>query len=127
MIRGYQVGINRQAQNPEPFWEIKLPERFVPVGWSTFELLCAPDVIHEDVDVANRISNLVRQALDLHGVEMVDSGGNALAAQRGGQRGHRLRHRGHDGQYLGGYDLFTIGAILQVQIGEPIRTRYEIT
>src|SRR5262249_13302241 len=60
VVRGYQVGIDGEAKNPEPFLEIQLPDRFVPVGWSTFELLGAPNVVDQDVDVPVRISDLLR-------------------------------------------------------------------
>src|SRR5262249_49343776 len=60
VVGGNQVGIDRETENPEPFLEIQLPDRFVPVGWSTFELLGPPDVVDQDVDVPVPISDLVR-------------------------------------------------------------------
>src|SRR5262245_10010835 len=60
VVGGNQVGIDREPENPKPFLEIHLPDRFVPVGWSTLELLGAPNVIDQDVDVAVRISDLLR-------------------------------------------------------------------
>src|SRR5215475_12220913 len=61
VVGGNQVGINGEAENPKPFLEIQLPDGFVPVGWSTFELLGAPDVVDQDVGpCASRIWSAIR-------------------------------------------------------------------
>src|SRR5262245_64100668 len=59
VVGGNQMSINGEAKNPKPFLEIQLPDRFVPVEWSTLELLGAPNVIDQHVDVPVRISDLV--------------------------------------------------------------------
>ena len=76
------MGINGKAENPEPFLEIKLPDRCIPVAWSTFELLRAPDVVDQNIDVTVRTPDVLRQAHDLAGIEMVDNEGDAFASQR---------------------------------------------
>jgi hypothetical protein len=38
-----------------------LPEGYVPVGWPTLEPFCAPDVVHQNVDAAVGIAQLVSQ------------------------------------------------------------------
>src|SRR5262249_16203423 len=87
MMRRYQVSIDPKAKDPESLLEIKLPDRFVPVRWSTFETFGTPNVVDQYVDVPMRIPDLTRQALDLAGVEMVNDRRYAGASQRC----HKLR------------------------------------
>src|SRR5512134_1820823 len=94
MVRGDQVGIDGQAENPEPLLEIELPDRGVPVPGAALELLPTPDVVDQNVDVAVLLPDPLRQTHDLAGVEMVDDDRDAVAAQRGDELGSFLDRLG---------------------------------
>ena len=42
VVRGNQMGIDRQAQNPQTCLEVNLPDGLVPVGRPTFKPRRAP-------------------------------------------------------------------------------------
>jgi len=75
------VRIDRQPQDAQTRVEIMLPDRLVPIRRSALQLLSAPDIVDEYVDVAVLVANLIGQGEHLLGVKMVDGQGDANAAE----------------------------------------------
>ena len=73
--------IDRQPQDAQTRVEIMLPDRLVPIRRSALQLLSAPDIVDEYVDVAVLVANLIGQGEHLLGVKMVDGQGDANAAE----------------------------------------------
>jgi hypothetical protein len=84
VVAGDRVGLDREAQQPEPVVEVVLPDGALPLE----ELLAAPDVVHEHVETALGVRDPVDQGADLRRVEVVGGYGDArtagLAHQVGG-------------------------------------------
>src|SRR5688572_16878023 len=78
-----EVGVDREPQDPEPFGEIVLPDRRVPVGGTALELLPAPDVVDEQVDPVVVSTKALREALDLRWVEVIDLDGDPAPTRAG--------------------------------------------
>ena len=76
-----EVGVDGEPEDAKTVVEIELPDRRVPVGRTAFEHLAAPDVVDEDVDVAVLPPDVVGEVLHLVGIEMVDDGRDAGAAE----------------------------------------------
>ena len=93
-MRRDEVRVDREAEDAQPLVEVVLPDRRVPVGRSTLELLGAPDVVDEDIDVAVLVADPLGQRLDLGGVEMVDGNCDARPAEIGDEPGRLLDRLG---------------------------------
>ena len=75
-MAGDQVGVDRQAQQPQAGVEVVLPHRRVPLG----QLLAAPDVVDQHVQAALLGVDALHERLDLGRIEVVDRDGDPLAA-----------------------------------------------
>ena len=94
MVRRDEVGVDREAEDPETRGEVVLPDGRVPLGRAALQLLAAPDVVDEHVDVAQVVADLLGQLLHLTGIEMVDGAGDPGAAQVGHELGRLLDRLG---------------------------------
>ena len=73
--------LHAEAEDAQSFFEIVVPHRRVPLARSAFEHFGAPDVVHEDVDVAVRPANVIGESANLAGIEVIDAHGDAGAAE----------------------------------------------
>jgi hypothetical protein len=86
VVGGDEVGVEGEAQQPQPALEVVLPERRAPLE----EVLGAPDVVDEHVEAAVVGVDALDEPRHLVGVQVVDRDGDALAAGRGDQLGGLL-------------------------------------
>ncbi len=93
-VRRDQVGVDGEAQQPEPIGQVALPDRPVPVGRATLQPLAAPDVVDEDVEAAVVAVDPVAQPAHLIGVEVVDGDRDAGATRRVDELGGLLDRLG---------------------------------
>ena len=78
---GDEVGVDGEPEYPETFVEVVLPDRCIPFSRAALEHFSAPDVVDQHIDVPVVPVNPLGQFLDLGGIEMIDCGRNAGAAE----------------------------------------------
>ena len=51
MTRSDDVRVDRNAEYPESFVQVVIPERLVPLRRAALQEFAAPDVVYEDIDM----------------------------------------------------------------------------
>jgi hypothetical protein len=108
-MRRNQVSTDTQPQYPQSFLEIVLPERRVPFRGAALEHFGAPDVVHQNVDMAVRAPNPIREVLHFGGAQMIDSHGDA----RSTKACHELS------RFFDGFGTFVVGARRAIRSRAP--------
>src|SRR4029453_2860363 len=83
MVGRDEMRFNRESEYWKPFFEAVLPDWRVPLRRAALQKFSAPDIVDEDVDVTVISLNLIAQAFDLVGLEMIDGDGHADASEGG--------------------------------------------